>query len=58
MLVMRIKMKKENIYLLGIFGLGLIYPLIEKLFGGGAFFVAAMLSIILFLAWIAGRFGK
>ena len=51
-------MKKQHIYLLGIAGLGLVYPSIKDALGGGAIFAATMLGIVLVISWLAHRFGK
>ncbi len=51
-------MKKRYIYLLGIAGLGLVYPSIKEALGSGAIFAGTMLLIVLIISWLAHRFGK
>lgn len=58
MSALRIDMKKHYIYLLGICGLGLVYPSIKQVIGGGAVFAGAVLCIVVIISWVAHRFGK
>ncbi len=53
-----VDMKKRYIYLLGIAGLGLVYPSIKETLGSGAIFAGTILCIVLIISWLAHYFGK
>ena len=55
---MRRPVKKNNLYLLGIFVLGLAYYPIKDAITDGLGFVGVMLSLALLVAWLAHKYGK
>jgi hypothetical protein len=57
-MVMRRPVKKNNLYLLGIFVLGLAYYPIKDAIPDGLGFVGVMLSLALLVAWLAHKYGK
>jgi hypothetical protein len=50
-------MKKQNIYICGVFFLGVAHPSIKDFVGGGIF-AAMMLLLALLIAWIANKYGR
>lgn len=51
-------MKKQYLYMLGVFVLGLVYVPVKNALGGGFLFALAMIGAAVCIAWLAHRFGK